>query len=456
MNEQHNIDRLFQEKLKNFEVQPHPEVWQNIKQKLTKKKRRILPMWWFGGVASLLIGGFLLYPVFYKNQITKPKESIPVITTIPQEKIDKNIIKKNTFNNSPFKIEEEKAIVNFENNKTNYQGVDKHKKTARISKETIKAKKGHIVLSKRQNEEEQKLVDLIDKKSVISREKEEKIATNKNLLTEKEEEKDTIQQKQNINKPLKSLLAEVEKDSILIKKNKNKKWAVQPVFGVISSSSLSGGSPIDASLLNNPISGENTVAYGVNISLELNDKWTIQTGIHLQQTEYNTQNLVIVTGANTNDLQSINELSNQSFTIGSSTEDFIDINSSLNQTIISNNATLKQTYNYFEIPIELKYKVLNYRRFNTNLVGGFSALILNKNQASINSFELTQSLGETTNLNSFNFSGNIGLDINYIFDKNWQLNIAPMLKTQFNTFSNNPNSFKPYLIGVYTGIKYQF
>jgi hypothetical protein len=30
------------------------------------------------------------------------------------------------------------------------------------------------------------------------------------------------------------------------------------------------------------------------------------------------------------------------------------------------------------------------------------------------------------------------------------------LKTQLRTFSENSNGFKPYFIGIYTGINYQF
>ena len=34
MNDYKDIDKLFQEKLKGFEVSPKPQVWQNIEQKL--------------------------------------------------------------------------------------------------------------------------------------------------------------------------------------------------------------------------------------------------------------------------------------------------------------------------------------------------------------------------------------------------------------------------------------
>lgn len=59
MNEKKNIDKLFKEQLKEFEVAPKDHVWKNIEQKLHedgRKKRRIIPIWWrFAGVAAGLI-----------------------------------------------------------------------------------------------------------------------------------------------------------------------------------------------------------------------------------------------------------------------------------------------------------------------------------------------------------------------------------------------------------------
>ena len=44
------IDDLFQEQLKNLEVSPNKRVWNNIEDKLKKKKRKVFPFWWFSGI----------------------------------------------------------------------------------------------------------------------------------------------------------------------------------------------------------------------------------------------------------------------------------------------------------------------------------------------------------------------------------------------------------------------
>ncbi len=51
-----NIDRLYQEKLKDLEITPNEQLWENIQSKLPVKKRRIIPLWLkLSGVAAGLL-----------------------------------------------------------------------------------------------------------------------------------------------------------------------------------------------------------------------------------------------------------------------------------------------------------------------------------------------------------------------------------------------------------------
>lgn len=54
MKEQKNIDRLFQEKFKDFEAMPDDKVWAGIVDK-QQKKRAIIPLWLqLSGAAAIL------------------------------------------------------------------------------------------------------------------------------------------------------------------------------------------------------------------------------------------------------------------------------------------------------------------------------------------------------------------------------------------------------------------
>ena len=59
-----NIEKVFQEKLRDYSQLPEEHVWDHIAASLDKKrkKRRIIPIWWkLGGVAAALVIAFFLF-----------------------------------------------------------------------------------------------------------------------------------------------------------------------------------------------------------------------------------------------------------------------------------------------------------------------------------------------------------------------------------------------------------
>ena len=117
--------------------------------------------------------------------------------------------------------------------------------------------------------------------------------------------------------------------------------------------------------------------------------------------------------------------------------------------------SLNQVFGYVEIPVEIKYSVSD-GKLGVNLVGGFSTLLLNKDEVFVETNSFTQSLGSSNNLREINFSGNLGVDVDYLINKNLFINISPMFKIQTNTFSKNSGSVQPFYLGVYTGLNYKF
>ncbi|RZJ72014.1 hypothetical protein [Flavobacterium sp.] len=62
MSERKNLDRLFQEKFKDFEAEPSELAWKNIEARLEeKKRRRVIPIWFqLTGVAAIFLIGTLV------------------------------------------------------------------------------------------------------------------------------------------------------------------------------------------------------------------------------------------------------------------------------------------------------------------------------------------------------------------------------------------------------------
>ena len=124
MNTKKNIDRLFQERLKNLEATPKKKVWKEIESKITKKKRKIYPFWWFySGIAASFIIGFSLFP--FGNSIDNFKKNYPeeIITKTPAttiesfvtESFETKIVKKSEKEVAP--ISNKKVIKNQRNNR---------------------------------------------------------------------------------------------------------------------------------------------------------------------------------------------------------------------------------------------------------------------------------------------------------------------------------------------------
>jgi len=123
MSNKKHIDRLFQEKFKDFEASPPKRVWKNIEQELKKdKKRRVIPLLWYktAGLAAAIALLIFLGNTFFLS------DKIEVVNTIHPEKGN---FKKNSNNSIENSVKEnlnaEKEFSNQKNKfKTNNQLVE--------------------------------------------------------------------------------------------------------------------------------------------------------------------------------------------------------------------------------------------------------------------------------------------------------------------------------------------
>lgn len=115
-----------------------------------------------------------------------------------------------------------------------------------------------------------------------------------------------------------------------------------------------------------------------------------------------------------------------------------------------------QKMGYIEVPLELSYALVN-KKFGIDVIGGVSTLFLNNNNIYVTSTQgYNVEVGEAENLNDVHFSTNFGVGFKYRFWKSFQANFEPTFKYQLNTFSGDAGNFKPYFIGLYSGISFSF
>ena len=116
---------------------------------------------------------------------------------------------------------------------------------------------------------------------------------------------------------------------------------------------------------------------------------------------------------------------------------------------------LDQRFGFIEVPLELEYKLVN-KKFGVNVIGGFSTFFLNENEIFADIDGASTLIGEANNINGTSFSANFGLGLDYNLSKQWNINLEPQFKYQINTFNNTSGDFRPFFIGVYTGLSFKF
>lgn len=249
------------------------------------------------------------------------------------------------------------------------------------------------------------------------------------------------------------LLKEKEKDQKPKVEPKENKWQISSNLAPVYLGSSSNGSPIDSQFANNTKEYQNTMSYGLGVNYDVSKRITLRTGVNKVNFEYLTNGVEFFASLEGRPMASLSStntanaativVQNSAFTTG-------EVSMAWTQQ-----GAIEQSMEYYEIPLELSYKVLN-KKFGIDLIGGFSTLLLNDNNLMVVSDGFSAELGKANNLSSVHFSTNVGLGFRYRFWKSFQANFEPTFKYQLNTFSSNDGGFKPYFIGLYSGVSYRF
>ena len=120
------------------------------------------------------------------------------------------------------------------------------------------------------------------------------------------------------------------------------------------------------------------------------------------------------------------------------------------------NSSITQNFNYLEIPVLLRYKAID-RRIDVNFVGGLSYNMLVGNSAFAKVDGEKYSIGKTDGLSPVNFSSSFGLGFEYNFSGKISLNIEPTFRYYLTPLGGMVgSSIHPYSFGVLSGFSYKF
>lgn len=435
-----NIDDVFNEKFKRAEITPPEEIWVNISAQIPFKKRnkRIIPIWYLmAGTAAVLAIMILIFEDNF-SPISNQK-----ITNSPENSVDKN--NSDTPDVSKFQESEPESLFELKNDvvQTKIQKPESLN-TKENEVKNITGKKSQINVNNEKNtfsyakgnelknlEKESRREESINKNYKFSKliQNDIEIVANDSITLQ---EDNTIANVEDIEEIFnKKELEESFKTPI------SNRLSVSTKAGALYFDNLSKGSGIDEQFENNNVSSEITTSYGINFGYQISQKLKIRTGISQIKLVSNTQNVAYYSILNSQAIEG------PEFSNSPSLENGVPVFGNLNQNL-----------GFIEIPSEVEYLIIN-KKFEINLIGGFSTLFLNKNKISINTENFNTDLGKVKNLNEISFTANAGFGLGYKLSQQFHFTIEPIFKYQLNTFNGTKN-FNPYYFGIYSGFSFKF
>lgn len=478
MKEKKNIDRLYQEKFKDFESDPNERVWGNIAASLDKKEKKrplIIPLWFkIGSVAAVL--AVIIAGLVFTNTQNKISNEPSVVL---EEKDAEDDSQENSNNaNTVSKTVEADSIKSNSRNKAsedefeNTQITDQNSSNSEIQQERLKNKREKISSIKTDSSSRVTEISTVNKEkpkklnealipgvsrdasgltaNMKTEEYQDSISDNLNKsLLEKEEALVQLQQKE---------LTETAKDKET-EEGKSRKFRVGTFAAPVYYTNLGSGNEISAQFNSNPSSSQVNLAYGVNVAYSISKKLKIRTGISKLSMSYSIQEVGFSPTAIAENIENIDPNEDNVIIRNNAPSDAFELptdpgsENSLTSAIFTP-GEINQQFGFIEVPFEIEYSLID-SKFGLNLIGGVSSLFLDENSIDLISGNTTTNLGKASNINRTSFSTNVGLGIHYKLTDKFSLNLEPIFKYQLNTF-NNVENVTPINIGVYSGLSIKF
>ncbi len=439
-----NIDKLFQNKIKESRITAPDGVWSAV-EKTLKRRRMLRFLSWLIGVSfvSLMSFMFLFFQAEKKSAADTTKKSTS--KEYSKNKIETNIdnkdavsgkFEKNQIKNNKKKIVNRNLSTNITKGKATYVN-----KTTDVKNTPLVAKKVEITsfTSESKNNQHKKIISGLPKKQPVKQEKSFG-SKNDSLNSLALKKIDSL-------KVLKKNAVTNEEKPVVVEKNR--KWSITPIFGVFNSSRYSEISlALDNSFEDNSSVGLPSISFGYKLAYEVSDKLSLQLGIMSKEVRFLTKDLFLT---DITDFNSSNIVYNPGVLVRFSTSN-INISGDPGAQSVS----LVQTIGYTEFPFEIRYAVYNKPKLKANFIVGLSFLFLEKNEIRSKTGLFSESIASVDNLLDSSLSYNFGLDIDYDLSKRFVFNAAIMLKKHFNTYSNYNNKTGPFVRGIHAGIGYKF
>jgi len=500
MTVQNDIDKVFKNGLADYSEQPPTYIWNNVEQAINdnnnKKNKQLF--WAIAASIALLLSfgtGFF---------VTHLKTAAVITNNQPEaNKTDKNTNKTLAPTNSDNTVKANNLPVKENTNKNYSQVLPENtsiKKTEQFAEQQLPTQESDKNL-KSSNQNSSKIIQTSAEGTLlppvfgtienytsgnnnnnnninelaIKSDHLEKIKPQKEYLAYTESEKDIVY--------LIRLLPLIDETDLDKKSNEKEEyaWSVgvsgTPLYSyrtLNNTSSDDYATAVETSVTNSDYSNEKPLisyAAGIDINYKLHKRWSIQSGIFYSEQGQISEDLTYNELANnydnfTSDNQLIINTSNGdiiadiSFALTSEYFNFPIANSDdsgeeVTSISSSESASFILTYEYYEIPLIVQYKLID-RKLSLSLSGGFSTNFLAGNTTYLKDGSKKEDIDATVEgIKPINYTSVFGVGIEYPLMTQLFVNLNPSFRYSINSL-NEAGNVHPYSFGIFTGLKYKF
>jgi hypothetical protein len=214
---------------------------------------------------------------------------------------------------------------------------------------------------------------------------------------------------------------------------------------------------------------------GLNFSYRINKRFSIQTGLYYASLDRRVDGIYSYSGfAGHNDAKGDHtfEVMTTSGPLYSQNSDVYLMETEQGNRIVKGYASsivdpekanlsyitssITQNFSYLQMPLVVRYKFID-KVVDFNIMGGVSYDFLVENTAYASAGNTKYEVGKTMGLNTLTFSSSLGMGMEYNFSDKISLNLEPTFRYYVNPF-NQPGrlNIHPYSFGIFSGFSYKF
>lgn len=467
MNEDKNMDKAFREKLDGFNAEPPAHLWDGIQGQLTAQRRgKRMALYSWASVAALLVLAFLAGWYFSSDTTVQTagemaeSETTPMIEIVPEKEEDTSVRQNQQPNRR--NQEPDAQLADASRPATRESATDKDYKTTA----------DEFPGTSESNVRSSSPVEL-------------KLLTNIEARIQGKTEKLPVQLKQETRETF--WLSDSERKLIAGNASFSRENNVQEkgwkmgvnVAPAYSSFTSEHSENYALDMAYSASEGSGNVGAGFSVQYQTGKKWSIESGVHYAKSGQKSQNSYELFARNNsagfgNFDSDVAFAPAKSLSAGqmamNSTAGVIALDklppgaevvaSPESETSFSNaylsRGEFSQVFDFIEIPLYLRYKIID-SKVDVDILGGVNAGLVVGNNAFLDNQYGVQNIGKTKDVSALNMSGTVGVGVDYALGKHFSLAVEPRLNYYLNSINRNPEvNFRPYRIGVYTGLYYDF